>query len=538
MSPMNTDPELLSHFTVAVYPFVHDLTAATRAARLAALDKHWAPWWTRLSGPERGAALEATAFFLPYVRSMLYPEVRILLDEPPGPQYAGWAARLGGWCSRGLARFDRRLPGSSILHLTLRDSVLRQVARFRVDPRAGTELPGRLDWVDALLFPSGIGFLLLKVRLDNERARLAQLIELNRAIRLVHPLSVGWSLPELCVGSGTVTVRDLMNFLTQGLVGAARGPFQALGATPAGLPYTDTEPGLAYGERCQLLSYACIHLTPQDQAALPAGAFPSGEERLLFEYATNIGLGQSVDNPMWVPSAEQAERLRRDNRLALWRCWKAMALKESCVFLGTEDIPFNRRSLPHVLESNYLPLYLYVLHQKVQLMIFANDLMHEVAQVGDHLRGARALLRRFVAFRNRFWFNEVTRKPQGGDLYRLMQQSLDIPGLYEMALASVKEAKEYYEDRWDRHVRFGLTLLGLGGPVAAAFGAARTFLQGLPLLAASLVLAAAALGGLWALRGNQHQRSKPLRSKKRRTAEARLRLLSFPSRDTPSAGAG
>jgi hypothetical protein len=535
MAPTNIDPEVLNHFTVAIYPFVHDVLPASRGARLQALDKHWTPWWTRLNGAERGAALETSAFFLPYVRSLLYPEVPLLLDESPGPHYAAWAARVGGWSARGAERFARRLPASSILHLTLRDPVMRQVATFRVDPGAGMELSGCLDWVDALLFPSGVGFLLLKVRLGGEPARLSQLIELNRAIRLVHPLSVGRSLADLCFAGATVTVSDVMNFLTQGMVGAVRGPFLPLGATATGVPYTDTEPGLAYGERCQLLSYACVHLAAQDQAALPAGAFASGEERLLFEYAINIGLGESVDNPMWVPSAEQAERLRRDNRLALWRCWKAMALKESCVFLGTEDIPFNRRSLPHLLESNYLPLYLYVLYQKMQLMIFANDLMHEVAQVGDHLRGARALLRRFVAFRNRFWFNEVTRKPQGGDVYRLMQQSLDIPSLYQMALASVKEAKEYYEDRWDRHVRVGLTLLGLGGPVAAAFGAAQTFLEGLPLAAASLVLAAAALGGLWALRGNQQQRNKPRR--KKRFAAAERPRLSFPEREPPAARA-
>jgi len=80
-------------------------------------------------------------------------------------------------------------------------------------------------------------------------------------------------------------------------------------------------------------------------------AFSYGEDRLLFEYAASISLGQSVDHPMWVPSPEQAERVRRENRWAWWRCWKAMALKESCVFLGTEDIPFNRRSLPRVLEQ-------------------------------------------------------------------------------------------------------------------------------------------------------------------------------------------
>lgn len=529
MAPTHTDPEILSHFTVAIYPFVHDLTAANRPARLEALGKHWAPWWTRLSGPEWGAALESTAFFLPYVRSQLYPEVALLQDEPPGPQYADWSARVQGWCRRGLARFARRLPPSSILRLTLRAQDLRQIAEFRVALPVGKELPGHLDWVDALLFPSGIGFLLLRYRLGMEGARLSHLIELNRAIRLVQPLGARWTVPKLCLEGGAVTIRELMNFLTQGLVSPSAGPFQPLvGGAAASLPYTDTEAGLAYGERCQLFSYACTDLTPQDRSALPAGAFPSGEERVLFEYATNIGLGQSVHNPMWVPSAELAERLRRENRLALWRCWKAMALKESCVFLGTEDIPFTRRSLPHLLDSNYLPLYLYVLYQKIQLMIFANDLMHEVAQVGDHLKGARALLRRFVAFRNRFWFNEVTRKPQGGDLYRLMQQSLDIPSLYEMALASVKEAKEYYEDRWDRHVRLALTILGLGGPVAAAFGAARTFLDGVSLVAAGLVLAAAAAGALWVLRGNRRPR---VRKTRKRRAVRKLQLLSFSERD-------
>src|SRR5262249_41499822 len=166
----------------------------------------------------------------------------------------------------------------------------------------------------------------------------------------------------------------------------------------------------------------------------PAGVFASGAERVLFEFGAGIGLNQTVNNPMWVPSPEQAERVRRDNRLALWRCWQALALKESIVFLGTEDLPFTTRSLPHTVEHDYLPLYLYTLHQKFQLLMFANDLMREVAQVDSHLRGARSLLRRFVAFRNRFWFNEVTRKPQGGELYRLMQQSLDVPQLYQMAL--------------------------------------------------------------------------------------------------------
>jgi len=539
-APMSTtiDPELLNHYTVAIYPFLHCLGTGDRASRLENLGRRWSPWWTRLTEPERAAGLESTAFFLPYVRSLLYPEVSLLAGEAPGLQFSHWAQHISEWSKGGLAAFVGHLPRSAILRLTLREETLQPLGRFTLAPRRAAEdpvraaLPGRLAWVDALLFPSGVGFLLLKYRLGASAPRLSQLIELNRSVRLIQPPSAGWSLAQLRFDHCQATVRDLINHLTQGLVGDGKDPFQPLGTTMQETAYTDTEAGMAYGERCQLLSYASVHLDEADRAALPAGVFSCGEDRLLFEYAASIGLGQSVDHPMWVPSPEQAERVRRENRWAWWRCWKAMALKESCVFLGTEDIPFNRRSLPRVLEQSYLPLYLYVLYQKTQLTMFANDLMHEVAQVGDHLSGARELLRRFVAFRNRFWFNEVTRKPQGGDLYRLMQQSLDVPNLYEMALASVKEAKEYYEDRWDRQVRFALTLLGLGGPVAAAFGAAQTFLDGLPLVAVCLVLAASALGGLWVMRGGH--RKPAVRTRKRPVQVEGPRLLPFPDAEEQS----
>jgi hypothetical protein len=260
--------------------------------------------------------------------------------------------------------------------------------------------------------------------------------------------------------------------------------------------------------------------------------FRCGTERLLFEYATGIGLGRSVHNPVWVPSPEQAERFRQEYRLAPWRCWQAMALQEACVFLGTEDLRFNRESLPRNIEYAYLPLYLFTLYQKLQLLIFANDLMCEVAQVESHVTGARQLLRRFVAFRNRFWFNEVTRKPQGSELYRLMQQSLDVRGLYEMVVASVKEAKEYYEDRWDRQVRFGLTILGLGGPAAAAIGALRVALGYVswPVAAGAMFGLAAAAAGVWLLwrrrAGNQSPAS--LRS---RNAQSQTVKLSLPGID-------
>ena len=155
-----------------------------------------------------------------------------------------------------------------------------------------------------------------------------------------------------------------------------------------------------------------------------------------------------------------------------------MVLKESCVFLAVEDLHFNRKSLPHSIENDYLPLYLYTLYQKFQLLAFSNDLMREVAQVDSRLSGARALLRRFVAFRSQYWFSEVTRKPMGGDLYRTMLHGLEAPALYELVTASVKEAQEYYEGVWSRQMQWVRDAFTYGGPLVVLLASVRFLLDG------------------------------------------------------------
>jgi hypothetical protein len=368
----------------------------------------------------------------------------------------------------------------------------------------------RLDWVDLLLFPSGVGFLLFKARLAGDRPRLSELMALNAGLRQVRPPTLAWDLPVLRIPgvAGEPRFRDLVNFLLAGLT--KPGSPERLEANPGGLAsltlagagaYTETEAGRAYGERCHLFSYACAPLAEAERAALPAGVFADGIDRLLYEIGACMGPGDSVHNPVWVPAAEQAERVVRENRLAMWRCWRGMALKESCVFLATENLGFNRKALAHNAEYDYLPLYLYTLYQKHRLLTFADGLMREVAQRKGHLSGARVLLRRFVSFRNRFWFSEVTRRPMGGDLYRLLQQAQELPRLYDMVTTSIKEAKEYYEERWDRQVRQVLTVLGwVAGPLAAVWGAARLQLgESYPLWVVASLACLLLVGGSAAL---------------------------------------
>src|SRR5262249_37190853 len=162
----------LNHFTVLIYPFVHGVTDAARAGRLAGLAPRWRPWWSRLADRDLARALDDTAFFLPYIRGLLYPETAWLDDEGPGEGNARWAARPAAWCPAALGAYGAALPDGAVVRLTCRPELAAALAEFTLlvprppgeRDRGPAALPGRLDWIDAVLFPSGIGFLLLKAR--------------------------------------------------------------------------------------------------------------------------------------------------------------------------------------------------------------------------------------------------------------------------------------------------------------------------------------------------------------------------------------
>ncbi|GAB4444676.1 MAG: hypothetical protein OHK0015_46230 [Chloroflexi bacterium OHK40] len=70
--------DLSEHYTLLIYPFIHDLTPTRRAERLRALAPRWRPWWSRLDQAAMTRALDDSYFFLPYVRELLFPETSSL----------------------------------------------------------------------------------------------------------------------------------------------------------------------------------------------------------------------------------------------------------------------------------------------------------------------------------------------------------------------------------------------------------------------------------------------------------------------------
>jgi hypothetical protein len=99
------------------------------------------------------------------------------------------------------------------------------------------------------------------------------------------------------------------------------------------------------------------------------------------------------------------------------------------------------------------------------LLDFAHDLRREVSRGGTRVREARALTRRYVTFRSQYWFDEVTSRPQGGDLYRGLHRGLELQALHQQVATSVKEVKDYYEGVRARWVQTAKDVVTYGSPV-------------------------------------------------------------------------
>ena len=185
------DLPLLNHYSVLIYPFLHDVNSGDRRAKIRLLEESWAPWWARLDEGIR-QALDDSYFFLPYIREVVFPEAALLKGTPPGDEYAHWVKRIQAWNAEGLSYFCNELSPEAVLRITYKRESLLAIREVEILPSAaGGELgaavpPLRLEWVDALLFPAGVGFIVMKVALDEDSPRLSHLTDLNYYLRTVH----------------------------------------------------------------------------------------------------------------------------------------------------------------------------------------------------------------------------------------------------------------------------------------------------------------------------------------------------------------
>lgn len=487
-------PRLARHFVVLVYPFLHTLDGANRAARLGWLEGRWRPWWARLDDEALRDALDDTYFFLPHVRELLFPETSRFPEDPARQlEQAREVAALPP------GRLGELVPPDAALRLTYDPERLAGPgARLEVQARGPRgqvvdHCTLRVDWIDAVLFPHGVGFLTLKTELEEPEPDARRVAALLAKMRLVHPPFPQYHLSTWRRADDPdappFEARDLVDYLLQGLTAATDQRAFSLGAFRARFGARVTEErdsgspfGQVYAQVFHLFTYALLVDDPSasagaaheaasggDEAGAATGGntplFGSPAEQALYELAT----GTDTSNPAYLPHPDQLARLFERSLIALWQNWLGMALHDNVVFLGTRSDPFTRRGLPHNIESDYFPLYLLALFQRTRLSVLYGQIVRREVDLSRNLREARKLWDDLLMFKNHYWFGEVTRSPQGIEIYRRYRQGLDVVALCEEVSAELRELQEHYERRSARVTGDLLELLTFVGlPVGIA----------------------------------------------------------------------
>jgi hypothetical protein len=490
--------EVSQQYLMLIYPFRHTVSGVGRAERLQRLGDCWRSWWSRLPCAELEVAKDDTLFFLPYVRELLYPELCFgsALAPPDGSSYhVPQAERL----SRLAPGEMTHLPADAVIRLTFSADRLQDLCSLQLEQeRKGPEgkviesfsARFQLDWVDVALFPQNVGFLVLKVRIDEKGLTVGRVRDFERYVRLVHPPNVGWTLASWRgTGAGTsfkFNGRDLVDYLLQGLTGPVANIEPKLSAYLEQLlkadptqRYTASPLGQTYGQSFNLFSFCLLKsslasspATTGEEAKLRArenAAADGPPGRLLFDTPASQALYElatCTDStlPDYVPHPALVKELWERNVFARWDNWQAMTLQDNVVFLGVRETGFTQHALGHNAESDYFTLYLLALFQKTRLSVMFGELMMRDSHLHKNLRKARHLWNAFLTFQDHYWFSEATRSHQGTEVYRHYQQALDVDTMHRQMSAQVRELQAYYEGKFER--RLGrlmnlLTFIGL-----------------------------------------------------------------------------
>lgn len=445
------------HFTILVYPFRHAISGPQRDARLRALGGRWRPWWNRFDTGGLKQALDDTYFFLPYVRQLLYPETTHLTGNDPVRQMA----ELEEFSKLPSADLAKKMDTHGVLRLTYSPSDLENIMPLQLEVnRDQFKAPVRIGWIDIALFPQDVGFLILKVSLDEESCNIEKLNDLLYYLRQIHAPTLNWELPTWNRTKKDKPLvfksRDLEDFLLQGLteiptpLDSSFDEFMArVQSHPTAPRYSTTQTGQVYGQAFREYTFTRLDLeaagteTETTRVGSDGGLFGSTAERHLYELATCT----QTSRPDYEPHPSQVKRLMGKGRVALWTNWEGLALHDNAIFLGLRGGRMTEQVLPHNVESDYFLLYLVAYYTKIRLSLFSGELMRRGAELHQNLKDARSIWDEFTMFRNHYWFSEITFKSQGTEIYRKFQDGLDVLSLYDSVSREVRELQEYYEHK-------------------------------------------------------------------------------------------
>ncbi len=478
--------QLHHHYSILLYPFQHDLTgkptttkgasqavSAQLASRYQALQGLWEPWWRRVEGQPGGivGALDDTFFFLPYARNLIFPEVTALAEVTPDRQ----ANELSEKIARPLDQWVKNLhecQEDGVVRLTCSEQRLREFHSMHLcvqrDASVEYETDFEVDWIDVFLFPQQIGFLAIKIHLPDPDADIDKFKSLMDTMEKVHPPHTGWVLPTLearALAARPFPVRLWIEFLLQGFVSDApvnRTMLKFMEELDESKCYTNRDFAQVYGATMTQFNYACINAG--GKSAMPTKDF----RQLLYELCADA----RFDLPDHRPDRLYYNKVMETSLIAIWDNWTGLSLADRTIFLGRVATDFTLTALPHNIEADYLPVFLYVMFQKIWLSKRFGDAKREGNRLSTNMRKARQLWEDFLLFQSSYWFPELTYKPQGIHLYRRFRDALNVGALYAQLQEQIRELRSHYERKGEERLSNMVTVLTIGGLLLALVGIA------------------------------------------------------------------
>jgi hypothetical protein len=174
--------------------------------------------------------------------------------------------------------------------------------------------------------------------------------------------------------------------------------------------------------------------------------YPSIGDLALYELASTGDEGSAGGlngKRGWQMSPPYLANLFKEQGIEIWEYSRGLVLHDTCAFLAYDE------SMPTLFNTErwYYPLYVYFYHLQFRMNCFAEEM------VDPELTGlleSRRLKNQFMAFRNQFWFCNVSADFQGEIISDCIKKAMRLDSLYETVQSEINEISEFIDEKIER----------------------------------------------------------------------------------------
>jgi hypothetical protein len=432
----------LPHECYLLYAFPHSASDTALTESAVTPSASWQHWISRLHPePEALAKIADHSFsFLPHVRRLLFPEfanssapeitaIGSTLQPPdvltvrkaltPAGQktkeyYSNTSVRLT-WVGRTFS------PGSDVY----------------IQIPEGTEIREhklKLRWTDAILFPEGVGVIVVALVLPEglDTATTARLMRFLKKIEFRRRLTVAVAdisdSPADVPGRRRTTWAKVLELLLNDL------PF----GPPKSAKITAAEIASTLGVNWRIAIAAHVRDLEKDDYTEP---FTSIADRICFALTT--GRLPSSTNPNDIPSQSHWTTLRSGCCLSLWADWQMLYHYDNLVQVITADNADYAAHQYENFENEYLPLFILATAQRHALDLMEIELTRISGRVGTASGEVQQFTSKLIRFNTRLWHLDVSTTPVGAPLYSMLRSQLQLNASLDTIRADMAELEAY-----------------------------------------------------------------------------------------------